>query len=330
MWWKIDDGAASLLPLPKNHSWFLLNPRLYYRLPSFLRSDWFIQVAPGKYFGPSSVLVFATEDPQTMAAYETAAESGSLEEIARELLLRLLHLTGQATLPRPESLIALQFAEIAELPKHVPPADVSPSRVQEFTWRTAITTEHIQVAATSLEDFEPPTHESLFLDASEAHRGSDYKKAILYSAMAAEIAFGSVIDTEYDRLIAAQTDDRLRIIRLSRPAGQEVYKDPIYEKLRPRADFRLLINEVTLYVLRRSLLCENEDLYQRALRLYSTRNELAHSGVLKEDNPDKTYSLDLQGSLKSLKTTLDLFSWLRLRADFALPEVSFARVDKLE
>jgi hypothetical protein len=50
-------------------------------------------------------------------------------------------------------------------------------------------------------------------------------------------AFGSVIDREYERVIAGQRDPRFRIIERHRAGGESIYRDPIYERLRSRPDF---------------------------------------------------------------------------------------------
>jgi hypothetical protein len=330
IWWRFGGNPPSSFPLSRDGQWFLVSPALYYSLPTFIRSDHFTQVLPGKMWGPTHVIVLGTSDSHTIASFQSNKMQEALDGIANRLLLNLLHITGQVTLPRAESLMGVQYLEIDALPEPFLTAEVSMGKVQEFTWKTAITADCIQAAVESIDVFEPPTYEALYFDAAEAHRKSDYRKAILYAAMAAEIVFGWVVDLKYDRLLVEHNDDRHRIIRLPLAGGGEVYKDPVYEKLRPRADFKLLINEVALYVLNKSLLSENEPLYQRALRLYATRNELAHSGVVTGENPGKTFSLDHVGSINALRTVLDLFSWLGVRADFVLPEVSFVPVTRLD
>jgi hypothetical protein len=67
----------------------------------------------------------------------------------------------------------------------------------------------------------------LFLDAIVAFRGSDYRRAILYAAISAEVPFGAVIDETYERVLAAQDDERFRIIALAQSGRVTVRKDPI-------------------------------------------------------------------------------------------------------
>jgi len=137
------------------------------------------------------------------------------------------------------------------------------------------------------------------------------------------LQFGSVIEDAYARILAAEKDDRFRVIELHQAGGVTVRKDPIYERLQNRSDFTVLINELSLYVLGRSLLMEDQVLFASAKRLYSTRNRIVHSGELPENDSNSTYSLDEGGAMASLRTAVSLFAWLGLRNDFPLPGMEF-------
>lgn len=113
------------------------------------------------------------------------------------------------------------------------------------------------------------------------------------------------------------------LFTLAQAGGIFVRKDPIYERLRHRSDFNVLLHELSLYVLGRSLLAEDQALYANAKRLYSTRNQLVHSGGLLEDETNPPLQLDATGAMTALKTAAALFSWLGLRHDFPLPEGAF-------
>lgn len=323
IWWRIETDDPLLLPLPQTCHWLLVNPILYSQLPMSEHSRDFLEVIPSSWLGPSLEIILATSDEETIRDSASGGWSEALLPVIDALLLRLRHFTGQATLPKPESVIALTQQSIEEIPAFIPPSGALKVSVQEYLWRTAVTSEHVRRAAAYSGIFAAPTHEALFLDAVEAHTGKDYRKAILYAAMSAEIALGTKIDAAYANILTTQPDERFRVIQRPRHGATPVYKDPIYEKLRPRADFKVLINELALYVLRRSLISENEDLYVRALRMYNTRNQLAHAGELDESSLDKAYRLAPKGSMLVLKTAIDLFAWLGERADFSLPTIAF-------
>jgi hypothetical protein len=320
--WRLDSDDPPLFPLAQTSPWFLLNPLLYCSLPQ-PTSNRFEQFAPGKYFGLTSGIVLATNNDDVIQTYKSRGQEDFL--VAERLCTRLRHLARQATIPSSEALLVLSYFEIDKLPTHQHSVILAPQgyTVQKYWFVTAITTEHLRAVAALGLDFIPPTYEVLFLDGIAAHRGGDYRKAVLYAAMSAEVAFGSVIDEAYERIIESHNDVRFRIIALPQAGGKLVYKDPIYEKLRGRSDFNILIHELSLYVLGRSLLTDDEGLYQGAKRLYLTRNKLAHLGELPEGDANKLYTLDPKGALAAIATTVSLFAWLGEPADFPLPEPAF-------
>jgi len=331
--WKLNAGDPTLFALSEADEWALLSPLLYPQLPLPRAVTHCDSIAPGKYFIMTPEIVLATKDDQVIEAYKQSGpvKSGdlplNLAQIAGKLLLRLRHAGGQATIPNYQSLLFCTFIELSSPPIIASMAlpKSQNTMVQDYWWRTAITAEHVRATAPPGANFIPPTHEVLFLDAVAAHREADFRRAILYAAMSAEVVFGSVIDKAYERVIAAPHDERFRVIERAPAEGTLVLKDPIYERLRRRSDFDVLINELALYVLRRSLLVENETLYQKAKCLCTTRNKLAHTGVVNEIE-SKAYPLDADGSLAALETASALFSWLGERADFPLPKRTFVRI----
>jgi hypothetical protein len=85
----------------------------------------------------------------------------------------------------------------------------------------------------------------------------------------------------------------------------------------------VLLHELSLYVLRRAVLADDQALYADAKRLYSTRNQLVHSGGLVENETNPPLRLDAEGATTALKTAGALFAWLGLRDDFPLPDGEF-------
>jgi hypothetical protein len=327
--WRLCGDGPTLFPLPGTSDWSLVNPLLYPQLPipSFEHNP-VIPVALGKYFWLNSEIVFSSNGEQVIQDPEPdKSKFENLVPIVGDLLVRLRHASGQATLPRLESFISGGKTNIDELPSLSTdsswPDGLSPSHFQKYLWSTAVTAERIAAATALGPKFIPPTHEALFLDAVVAFRGNDYRRAILYATISTEVAFGTVIDGTYDRVLAAQDDERFRVIALVQAGGVAVRKDPIYERLRHRSDFNVLLHELSLYVLRRSLLAEDQALYADAKRLYSTRNQLVHSGGLVENETNPPLRLDSGGAMTALQTATALFSWLKLKGDFPLPDGEF-------
>jgi hypothetical protein len=231
--WKLNGDDPPLFPLGTTASWYLVNPLVYSRLPQPISSH-FEQYVPGKYYGLTSGIVLATEND---AAIKTHKSEGRGEDIllAERLRTRLRHAGRQATIPTSEALVRGYF-EMDKLPVFQPSV-LAPDgyTVQKYWFITAITTDHLWAAIRSL-DVDPATHEVLLLDGIAAYRGDDYRTVILYAAMSAEVAFGSVIDGAYQEIIASGDDARFRTILLQQAGGKSVTKDPIYERLRRRSD----------------------------------------------------------------------------------------------
>jgi hypothetical protein len=330
--WILDSADPPFFDLHESSEWVLMNPLFSVPVIQHDEKRAIMAVEVGEYLITSDQVFLATQNNQIIQSHKqrtagsVKTETPEVYELAGRMLLRLRHASGQATMPKIETLQFVTFFE-TDSPVCVGPLpEVQGGAVQDYILRTAITAQHICAPPGHSGDFVPPTHEVLFLDAVAAYRSYDFRKAILYAAIAIEVAFGSVIDSAYAHVLAAPRDERFRVIARTQAGGAQVLKDPIYERLRGRLDFDLLINEVTLYVLQRSLLVENEALYQRAKRLNLTRNKLVHAGVLREPTTDDLLALDKNGSMAALETALDLFSWLGERADFPLPKFSFAAV----
>jgi hypothetical protein len=284
----------------------------------------FHQYSSGKYFAFIGEIVFATKRDLTVESQ--TGEFLSLLTMARDLFARLRHLSGQATMPKVENWLSSSFAELDDLPTYDPPSEILDHLFAKYSFTTAITTEHLRAAAALGSDYIPPIQEVLLLDAIAAHRERNFQTAILYAAMSTEVALGSVIDAAYEGIIGNPIDTRFRVVGIPQAGGTLVYKDPVYERLRSRTDFSVLLHELSLYVLRRSLLLDDESLFQRAKRLYATRNKIVHSGELTEEDTTKLHVFDEMGSMDALKTAVHLFSWLGERTNFPLPSTEFMKV----
>jgi hypothetical protein len=84
--------------------------------------------------------------------------------------------------------------------------------VAAYGLETAITMAQVAVAFSQAEQFVPPSYENILLDAIAAHRNYDFRKAILYAAIACESAAGTTVDEAYEKSILAGTDRRWRVV----------------------------------------------------------------------------------------------------------------------
>jgi hypothetical protein len=322
IFWRLSPADPLSLPVTFSPGWSLINPILYWGLPSNVVVPFGTQeplpLGDGSCLLHSRQLAF-TCDSRLSAEAEFAA--------LRETLVRMRHISGQATISRNDPMLSTTTS-LDQLPGAQFPAGFKGTmNVAAYPLETAIMMAQVAVAFSEAQQFVPPSYENILLDAIAAHRTDDFRKAILYAAIACESAVGTTVDEAYEKSILTGTDRRWRVVS-TRYGSQVVAKDPVYEKLRNnRSDFRGLLHELSLYVLGRSLLIENENLYQDAMKLHATRNKLAHIGDLPSSPGDQYIQLDSLGSLKSIKTAVELFGWLGLRHDYVLPDFRFTRIE---
>jgi hypothetical protein len=151
-----------------------------------------------------------------------------------------------------------------------------------------------------------PIAKEIFLDGFEAHLNKDFRKCILYAAMASEIHVSTIIENQYQTLL---TKDKLKTALLNPSTGEK--KDPIFELLQEnRWQFKNKLHQHFLYLFNRSLLVENKTLYDNLISLYETRNKIVHQGYIDGPNKRKLLALDRFGSGSAIDLTISLFSWL--------------------
>jgi hypothetical protein len=110
---------------------------------------------------------------------------------------------------------------------------------------------------------------------------------------------------------------RHRFVVLGGPTKRP--KDPVFELMRKNAKLsNLLLHELLLYLLGKSLLVEREALYANLLRVAGTRNRLAHtggdislaSGGLSNSEPD---------ALQALRWVSEVLAWFEIGPCYRLP-----------
>jgi hypothetical protein len=97
-------------------------------------------------------------------------------------------------------------------------------------------------------------------------------------------------------------------------------KDPIWYVLRKREDANALLHEGALYILGRSLLADNESLYQLMERLRATRNKIVHRGEPPEPYSNQYLSIDNHGSSDALNCANEVLKWLGVGNEYKLHE----------
>jgi len=179
--------------------------------------------------------------------------------------------------------------------------------LRDYFLSTAVTAEHLEQLASLPPDFVVPAPAAVMLDALHAHVAQDFRKALLYAAIAAEAMASTRLDVEYKRILRAR-GDRFRVVDLAGAKGALATKDPIYDCLRKSDNFGRLLHERPLYLLGRSLRVEDEPTYTRAIKLYATRSKLAHTGTVPPSN-QATFELSEDGAREGLRTAIKIMEW---------------------
>jgi hypothetical protein len=238
-------------------------------------------------------------------AFETEADGQWLRAGLPSVLRRLRYFSKQPTLPR--NSVARFAREAPEIVARPTVVELRGTQIRSDLLR-AVTADTLRRLGS---DDTVPIFADVLLDAIEAMLEFDFRKSILYSAIALEAGASSAIESEYERLrrLPGQTLHRFLPAR-----GNQDVHDPIFVRLADRANSRMRLHELPLYLFGRSLLVQNEPLFTRALRLSGTRNGLAHAGDAGQRAD--AYALDLTSASECLETARQVFDWFDLESDY--------------
>jgi hypothetical protein len=257
----------------------------------------------------STIVVRLPEDVDPEDATE------EFESFCNWLLRWLRAVSGQAAIPTHIAMVGTSPPELADANyEPAPPQDArfdapfALATIQEHIGRAAIREEHLL----ELQRLDRNAHVSvstgIMLDALDAHVSHDFRKAILYAAIALEAAANTVLDDAYERAKLQQPPPpNLRLVRFQVGQDQFEVKDPVHVALGAKQTFAALLHERPLYILGRSLLEDDQQLYADALKLYKTRNKIAHTGRAPED--DQHFGFDPQGCREALQTAARVLGW---------------------
>lgn len=307
--------------------WELLNPLLYHQT-SPMPSAPFSELGADEFSGGTGEIVLLHRSKRKDDLDK--AEKTNAIELGLRLLTRLRHVSGQAKAPQGKHLATIIIEEIDTFPVFTPVPEYRwpKSSVSSYWYGVAVTDDHIRIVAGQPPKFEPDVYETLFLDAIAAHFVNDFRTSVIYAAMSMEVAFGTVITNHYERIVAGSMEDsRYRVIRRNTANGEQVC-DPVFERLKKIGEnIPTKMHELSLYVMGRSLLIEDEPLYSRARTLYNTRNKLVHAGIADDSG---LLSLDQKGSFTALETAKQVHAWLRVDSGICLPVTEFVPYEQAQ
>lgn len=224
-----------------------------------------------------------------------------VREVLPVLLDRLRFASGQASLPRGYFTIRGPESELSvESPPH--DSSIDGDGFNQLFYPKAITAEHCELAAANDETLAP----YLFLiDAADAVLNDDFRRAIIYSAIAAESVSKFGADESESHATRTRTNDPALRFAEMKPGGN--WKDSVVERLRKNEKFLDLISVVSLYLRGKSLPADQPETYRRASALYKTRSKLVHEAIAPVAG--EFLAINRAGAYTALSTAIDVFEW---------------------
>jgi len=239
--------------------------------------------------------------PTGLAEPEQAASEFALAKT----LQALRYLTRQFALPERYSAWSVGSAP-EDRPSLPEEQDARGLNLRDYFLPTAITEKHLDQLALLVPGFSPPASVLVMLDALLAAVDQDFRKALLYSAIAVESLASTTLAEAYDHVLATN-DKRCRVVEIPVSGGRNARKDPIYESL-GEDNFSRMLHERPLYLLGRSLSLEDPATFTKALKLYKTRNKLAHVGEVPLSA--EAFEVSEEGARAGLQTATQVLNWL--------------------
>ncbi|MEA5452471.1 hypothetical protein VB780_28110 [Leptolyngbya sp. CCNP1308] len=342
IYWRIHPNNPPMLRLKSLPGLFLINPLIYSEIELACRNFIFKKVAiinstviistGGFIFGtlleefdPTSLSI--PVEKAKIFRIGSEGKTGSdifdvLPTYVEYFSSSLRQASKQVTIPTSFSVIAK--GELIELPElNFTEAKTLEVSIPRYTLETAVTWNNLVDADLDFLISKNFVYERLLLDAIHAYKDKDYRRSLLYTAISVETLAATKLDEAYDLIIQnGDIDNVLRLVSLSRKGGILITKDPVYELLRSRSKFLELLHEISLYVFGKSLLVDNEVLYQKASKLYKTRNKIAHLGEPHAGN-QTTFAMSEEDALEAIECAISIFQWFEVSTQFPIPRLSF-------
>ncbi len=330
-YWKIGRDDPPSFELKNLAGWSIINPLVY---PEFSTSSehFPIQTRLLAMVGDIEVLVQTDGIILAAPALYTASDfkAEQFTEYLNVFLEHLRHASKQTDIAR--QVIAMSFetrpTEFSPMPFPIA-AQEAESYIKRYIVRTSITWKNVKTADTTLINNNLPVFGTLLLDAILAYMENDYRRAILYAALSAETVATTKLEEAYNRLLQpGDPHETIRLVFFSRKK-ETIVKDPVYRFLSDRGGFTQLIHELPLYLFRRSLLIENEQLYQKAEKLYRTRNNIAHRGEVATGQETSLFGINDAGAKAAIMCAIGLFKWFGVRDTYIFPTGGFDKVKSI-
>lgn len=307
--WNVRPGDPAMLPLATLHGCKLVNPLLF----------------TGAHDRPQIIPLTAEcchvlSNRLSLVVPRGKGSPDAIRASANAFLRTLRIVSKQATLPT--EFFGVQMAQVAALPDLRFPGAPATKGYLRGTYRveTAATMTLVERIEQADVASEAPVCHEILLDALRACETRNERESIVYAALAVETLARSVVDAEYRKVLAAGSPpSHLNVVSVPKGKRGSLRVDPVYEALAKDDTLARLLHEVPLYLMRRSLLQENAELYRRVVALDHARHRLSH-GRINDLDGDDLFPADPEGALRSLAVALEAFDWFGIRG-YVLPRM---------
>ena len=335
--WKQKPEDTNPIVLQYPSGWSILSPlthrELFHRRDAYSSEPEIIGIGNGIAYLRSQYIVFHTPSVEILQSYAPAGTTDSLNYFLTDFLpvmsgdfvRKLRFITKQAGLPSEPGygfMVGISEPPMSEFPVS---GERGNTHISNYDVETAISAESL-IATDRLPSTDSISiSDSLILDSIQALLERDFRRTLLYAAIALETFISNVLGDSYLNSLKVEAHPtQLRITDFTVSKGNTVKKDPIFTFLdrSSRTNFALLLHEIPLYLLNKSLQLDDAHLYQSALRLYRTRNKIVHSGVIPEEDGE-LFASTFSDAKDGLQTMLNVCYWFGMTEIYHLPGNGF-------
>ena len=331
--WKAKPEDPNPIYLKSLPDWCILSPLVHPTLPiggnTFSSIPEVVGIGEGFAILRSHLIVFLVPSINVLQSLAPARTPDSLSYFLQDFLpsftgdfvRKLRYITKQAGLPSEPGYGFSVGPDEPQIPAFPTASKQGNVILSAYELDTAITADSL-LSADGLPSTESISiYDSLILDSIQALLERDYRRTLLYSAIAMETYASTVLEDSYSNSLNVDpSPPHLRIANFTVAGGNTQKKDPVFAYLteRSRTDFALLLHEIPLYLSGKSLLVDNEPLYQKAIRLYKTRNRIVHRGFVPEEDTN-LFNFIFSDAKIGLQTALDVCYWFGMSEVYTLP-----------
>lgn len=294
--WQLSEASAERSPpLAHAHGMEVLNPLRFsggFRGPNENLMAW---RTGGRTLCASSTLLFSAPNSIGNAGFESVIG-----------FLRRLRVRFTQALLSPRSIVCVAHdVEVAPLRVVFEPTttQLGPSFSRHFAEFDMLA----QLDGLRLD--EDDVAAELMVDAISALEHFDFRRAIIFAAIAAEAAASASVERLHAEALAENPPPFAYVEVVADGVPQRV--DPVFKLIwgDARGNYlRRALHEARLHIRKPSLLAENQGLYQALRRVATTRNDLVHRGLL--ELAEARVSVDQEGAEQAISAGHELLRWL--------------------